>query len=146
MEHEALLLPRKKHQNLYRTTCQTTSSTLGVDLPAPLAQWQSARFTFVWLQVRVLREAPTLEVEISVTTPQRRYAGVCSPAKRLYLSSLRSISLDAREHDREMCAQAAQKLAGGWEYYYAEVSTGVFCLFNIETLDPVKYAPMVLHE
>ena len=47
--------------------------------------------------------------------------------------------MDAREHDREMCAQAAQKLEGGWEYYYAEVSTGVFCVFNIETPDPVKY-------
>lgn len=47
--------------------------------------------------------------------------------------------MDAREHDREKCAQVAQKLDGGWRYYYAEVSPGVFCVFNTETLDPVKY-------
>lgn len=41
--------------------------------------------------------------------------------------------------ETEACAKAAQKLEGGWRYYYAQIASDRFCVFEVETLKPVKY-------
>lgn len=43
------------------------------------------------------------------------------------------------DEETAVFAKVAEPLDDDWLYYYAEVRRGVFCVFEVKTLKPIKY-------
>jgi len=41
--------------------------------------------------------------------------------------------------EEETFKKVVEALHGGWRYYYARVSPNLYCVFEVETLKPIKY-------
>jgi hypothetical protein len=45
--------------------------------------------------------------------------------------------------EEQAIKKVVSTLEGDWKFYYAEIDRGVFCVFEVETMKPVKYLETV---